>query len=296
VNRSTGRRAIVSDYGDLTQGPSPDSTHALAVEKSGQILVAGNSSDHGAVFRVDPSTGVRTRLSDFGNPTQLVFDLTVAPSGDILTVGWGGTDDTPVTRVDPETGTRTLVFDVQACFPRHTYPGSLAVEESGTIIVLTGEELKWPHRLDPTTGVCTGLPAGGYSSDVTIVPTPLVNDHVSLSVSSTALDPTVGPAAPAGVFRITAALTNLSSLPLRNPFFRVIELSGDNVLVSQDGRSEVIQVSSKGARQTPDVGPDGVLSPGESVIVEFAVGLQSRERFTFFVNVFGEPDASGAFQ
>jgi len=31
-----------------------------------------------------------------------------------------------------------------------------------------------------------------------------------------------------------------------------------------------------------------VLSPGESVVVEFAVGLQTRKPFTLFVDVFGE--------
>jgi hypothetical protein len=44
------------------------------------------------------------------------------------------------------------------------------------------------------------------------------------------------------------------------------------------------------------VGGDGVLSPGESVAVEFAIGLQTRQPFTFFVNVFGEPDAAGGLK
>jgi hypothetical protein len=43
-----------------------------------------------------------------------------------------------------------------------------------------------------------------------------------------------------------------------------------------------------GATLTPKISGD-VLALGASVTVEFAVGLQKRGQFTFFVNVFGEP-------
>jgi hypothetical protein len=43
-----------------------------------------------------------------------------------------------------------------------------------------------------------------------------------------------------------------------------------------------------GATLTPKVSGD-TLALGASVTVEFVVGLQKREQFTFFVNVFGEP-------
>jgi hypothetical protein len=32
-----------------------------------------------------------------------------------------------------------------------------------------------------------------------------------------------------------------------------------------------------------------VLSPGETVMVDFVIGLQAREPFTFMVELFGEP-------
>jgi hypothetical protein len=43
-----------------------------------------------------------------------------------------------------------------------------------------------------------------------------------------------------------------------------------------------------GARLTPDVGDDGVLHSGELVTVTFIGGLETRNRFGFFVNIKGE--------
>ena len=45
---------------------------------------------------------------------------------------------------------------------------------------------------------------------------------------------------------------------------------------------------------TPNVG-DQVLSPGETVQVDFVIGLQAPTPFTFFVDLFGEPMVSGSF-
>jgi hypothetical protein len=43
-----------------------------------------------------------------------------------------------------------------------------------------------------------------------------------------------------------------------------------------------------GATVTPAVG-DRVLAPGETMVVDFIIRLHTPERFTFFVNLFGEP-------
>jgi hypothetical protein len=66
------------------------------------------------------------------------------------------------------------------------------------------------------------------------------------------------------------------------------------MLVSGDRPPDLIRAGGKGTRQTPDVGSDGVLAPGESITVEFGIGLQTRQPFTFLVNVFGEPGTSGS--
>jgi hypothetical protein len=113
---------------------------------------------------------------------------------------------------------------------------------------------------------------------------PLVNDFVTLAPDlDTAFDPTPGPAAPAGTFTITATFANTSDATLHVPFFLVTELSGDNlVLNAEEG------VQGVGATM-PLVGEGEILAPGETVTVEFVIGLQERAPFRFFVDLFGEP-------
>jgi hypothetical protein len=127
------------------------------------------------------------------------------------------------------------------------------------------------------------ISTGGRASlDARLTSDIVLNHLVSLSVLTTSFDAAPGPSAPAGTFTITASFTNIGSVPLVRPFFRVTELSGGNVLLNADGGRGGV-----GASLTPGVGSDGILSPGESVTVGFVVGLQAREPFTFTVNVLG---------
>jgi hypothetical protein len=112
---------------------------------------------------------------------------------------------------------------------------------------------------------------------------PVVNAFVTLDPAvDTAFDPTPTPAAPAGTFTITATFTNTSDTPLRFPFFTVTELSGGNLVLNADEGTQGV-----GATVTLEAG-DRVLAPGETVTVDFVIGLQVQERFTFFVDLFGE--------
>jgi CSLREA domain-containing protein len=116
------------------------------------------------------------------------------------------------------------------------------------------------------------------------IPPKIVNNLMSLAskpVTSLSTAPT--PDGPAGTFFVTAMFTNTSTIPIRRPFFQVIELSGGNVLLNADSGTGV------GAILTPDVGPDRILAPGESVTAEFRIGLQTLSPFTFFVDVMAEP-------
>ena len=185
------------------------------------------------LFSVNPSTGARTIISDFGDlsqgPVGRLAGLTVNDLGDILVSG------AALFRVNPSTGTRTILSDFRA-------------------------------------------------SDVAIVPIPIVNDIVSLSSLATSFDSTPAPNAPAGRFIIAATFTNMTFTLILSPFFRVVEFSGGNLLLNAD-----VGPAGVGARLTPDVGTDGMLSPGESVTVDFVIGLQVPERFTFLVNLLGTP-------
>jgi hypothetical protein len=80
-----------------------------------------------------------------------------------------------------------------------------------------------------------------------------------------------------------ATLTNTSDTPLRVPFFLVTTLSGENLLLNAaEGPMGV------GATLAPAVG-DAIFSPGETVAVDFVIGLHTQAPFTFSVDLFGEP-------
>src|SRR5262249_34828456 len=67
VNPATGTRWLLSDFGDGdNRGVNPG---GVAVDGNGNILVSdvdAGTDTLGALFRVDPNTGARTLLSDFG--------------------------------------------------------------------------------------------------------------------------------------------------------------------------------------------------------------------------------------
>jgi hypothetical protein len=117
---------------------------------------------------------------------------------------------------------------------------------------------------------------------------PVVNNFVTLDPGlDTSFDPTPVPGAPAGTFTIGATFTNTSATPLRFPFFTVKELSDENLLLNAEEGPQGV-----GGTITPNVG-DQLLAPGETVQVDFVIGLQTSTPFTFFVDFFAEPLISG---
>jgi hypothetical protein len=70
VDPTTGARTILSDFGKNVHGINTVAHMSVAVEGAGTILVIdpfAGSNVLGALFRVDPTTGERTLLSDLGN-------------------------------------------------------------------------------------------------------------------------------------------------------------------------------------------------------------------------------------
>ncbi len=117
VDPTTGARTLLSDFG---VGANPGQTpFGVAVEPGGSILVIDPTAGtglQGALFRVDPTTGARTLLSDFGvgaNPGQPPVGVAIEPGGSILVTdedaGTGGQG--ALFRVDPTTGARALLSD-----------------------------------------------------------------------------------------------------------------------------------------------------------------------------------------
>jgi hypothetical protein len=163
-------------------------------------------------------------------------------------------------------------------------PGSPAIDAGGPVCLdADGEPLTTDQRGRPRP--VDGDGDGTAACDIGAVEFfPLVNDFVTLdSTPDTGFDPTPMPWGPAGTFTITATFTHTRDTPLRIPFFEVTALSGGNLLLNADE-----EPGGVGATLTPDVG-DSVLSPGETVIVDFVIGLQEQVPFRFVVELFGEP-------
>ena len=120
VDPTIGNRTIISDFGNAAQGALGSFPSGVAINTSGDILVidtnAGTSS-LGALFTVDPSSGNRAIISDFGNAAQGALGsfpsgVALDTSGEILVI-----DSSVGTRVrgalftvDPS-GNRTIISD-----------------------------------------------------------------------------------------------------------------------------------------------------------------------------------------
>ena len=166
VDPTSGNRTLLSDFSNAAQGPVGDVGRGIAVEASGAVLVTDiNAGTNGVLFRIDPITGNRTLLSDFGNPGQGAFGfnpfgIAVEASGTILVVNQdeGTGDNGALFRIDPTTGNRILLSDFGNAGQGTLgfAPLGIAVEASGAVLV-TDEEAETGtngalFRLDPTNG------------------------------------------------------------------------------------------------------------------------------------------------
>jgi len=139
---------------------------------TGDILVtdsSGTVTNLGLLFKVDPTTGVRTVVSDFNDTSQ--GPLGVNPSGvavragDILVTdaGVGYSDIDSLFKVDPATGARTILsnFSNPSQGPTGLNPYAITVDASGNILVAdidAGTSSRGLlFKVDPATGVRTVL-------------------------------------------------------------------------------------------------------------------------------------------
>jgi hypothetical protein len=159
---------------------------------------------------------------------------------------------------------------------------------SGSTVLLDNIIFPGVINGDFQTGSLTGWDTTGTGSVgvTTVQLTPeLVNDKVSLVNMTTAFSATPCGGASAGTFTIRATFENISSDDLLELFFNPSTLTNGNVLCNADGGSGGV-----GSRlSVPLAGDfnDGKLAPGESFDVVFQIGLASRSRFTFLVDLFG---------
>ncbi len=139
---------------------------AQAEIKAGDILVVdqvGGTNGSGALFLVNPKTGQRSVLSDFGNETQGKpgnGDLTgvaVGRAGQIyvsaLFSGNPAFEGGALFEVDPDTGNRTLLSNFSQGDIRGLLYYGLAVNAHGKVIANLDKlgEFKLLVRIDPET-------------------------------------------------------------------------------------------------------------------------------------------------
>lgn len=76
VDPATGARTVVSNFRDPAQGREGGDPTDVAIDASGNILVIdreAGTNGGGMLFSVDPATGARTVVNDFGDPAQGVL-------------------------------------------------------------------------------------------------------------------------------------------------------------------------------------------------------------------------------
>jgi hypothetical protein len=233
-----------------------------------QTIVAGNTIDRPAGDCAGQITSLGHNLVGAGTgcPSDGAGDLTVDPD-DVFTTVLG-----PLQQNGGPTQTHALL------------PGSPAIDAGDAVCTdadgtpLTTDQRGKPRPVDGNGDGIATCDIGAFEFF------PVVNDLVALAADvDTTSDATPVPGGPAGTFTITATFTNTSTTGLRFLFFGVSDLSGGNLLLNAD-----VGPGGVGATVTPEVAGD-VLAPDASVTVAFVIGLQTQERFTFFVNVFGEP-------
>jgi Ca2+-binding RTX toxin-like protein len=121
VNAVTGRRSIISDFGNPAQGPLGINPTGIALGAAGMILVIDQNAgaqNVGALFRVNAVTGRRSIISDFGNPAQgplgrNPMGVALGAAGMILVIDRqaGAQNAGALFRVNPSSGHRVVLSD-----------------------------------------------------------------------------------------------------------------------------------------------------------------------------------------
>ncbi len=173
VDPATGNRTVLDDMG--AGSPAGGDPIGVALTADGQILTghrAGGTSGMGALLRVDPATGVRTTVSDFGQaaqgplgsePSGVAVVPEVLQAGDVWVVDdQAGTDSGgALFRVDATTGERLLVSDFGSGANQGVDPSGLAITSAGAVLVVdrnAGVDGNGQlFRVDPATGARTVL-------------------------------------------------------------------------------------------------------------------------------------------
>lgn len=163
VNRLTGNRTLLSDFGNATQGPTgvnPNGIAIVPVVQGGDVVIGAVTEGIGGILiSIDPISGVRRIASDFSTTAQgptgiSLYDVAIGAGGDLLVVDATGNG---VFVVDPVNGARTMVSNVAnaAQGPTGSAPRAVALGDNGEILVATQTLTAKLMSVDPATGLRT---------------------------------------------------------------------------------------------------------------------------------------------
>jgi WD40 repeat protein len=246
----------------------------------GQIELPCNGSEGG--FNVDQNFPILSSAVTTGSSIRIQGTLDTAPFGTNIIEFFASPACDPTGFGEGQTFLGSAQVEPNGTGP---YPGCQAAfdvilpvsVDAGQVITATATG-DWFFSSSRTSefSACVSVEAAGEAE--------VVNDLVALVSMTQESNVAPVPGGPAGTKTIRATFRNSSTTPIEAPFFVVSELSAGNLLLNADGGA-----GGAGARLTGDAGADGVLMPGESFTTEFVIGLQSRRRFRFFVDVWGTP-------
>jgi cysteine-rich repeat protein len=309
VNPNTGARTLVSDFGNVTQGPTgvnPVGVAIVPLIRGGDALVIdllAGTNGGGALFSVDPTTGARTLLSDFGDPRQGPVagdpvDVAVGIAGDIWVVEEDINGFGVLFRVNALNGSRTVVSDFSkaAQGPMGDTPVGVVLGPGGDILVVTinGVGVGGPglpgrlFRVNPVTGVRTLVSDLGNAAQGTVGSNPeavaMIGPTEAL-VLDTDAQPPGGGAANGLLFRVNltngarTVLSNFSDLAQgpRGIDPMDVEMEADGSLVVIDATTGQIQQRGTLFRVDPVTGARTVISdfsdPTKGPLGRHPVGL-----------------------
>lgn len=260
---------IDNDFSDEAFGGT---TAGTIVDRGDQHLtITDEQSPAGVLIKADLSGGPEPSLiTACNNSVHLTLD-----AGEEAVVTCGSS-----AHVDVKEGLIETVFTSINAF---TATGSLP---KGNAITFIPDPFTITASSDSTDTVTMDIVLRKKKASITVSPGQtidlIVNDQVSQDrLVQSSFDPTPAPNAPKGTFTITASFTNRSSTPIKIPLFIVVKLTGDNLLLNADDRAGGV-----GATVTPDLDND-MLQPGESMTVDFVIGLQDNNTFSFHVDLLG---------
>jgi len=277
---------VTTDFGGISVASS------LAIQGDGKLVVAGQAfflsfalARYNADGSLDSSFGVGGKVTtDFGGSGQALA-LAIQADGKLVVAGGAG-GDFALARYNPD-GSLDSSFGVggkiTTDFGGFGQAFALAIQADGKLVLAGG------------AGNDFAL-ARYIGADLVVVNDLVHLNSLKFSFSDPASD--APPEAKAGSMIIAPALfSNVSGLDICNPFFEIAELSGGNRLLgvfAEDPNPLVGSIQIQGPNGAFLAHAPVVLGVAETMPFEVMIGLQTRQRFNFVVNMRGSLAPQGS--